>query len=218
MATNKTAETVEWEALASAMRKTIAGNLEYALEVAGIDDGKSIKKMKLTEFSRKTNVSRSTLTKLMLEKTSKGIRSNPDLNTICRLAAALNLPPAFLLMSSSDWKRLLGALDGLQEALSGPYLDKQTLEEAGNNTVSCGVKLVEKMKLYSNKTPYALAPQEAGVRQLEIDQDTELQNVMKLLAIRTTTAITQGSAKNGRDMAILIAIGAIFGANYKPLK
>lgn len=207
----------EWEALASLMRKTLARNLEFALEVAGVDDGNSVKKMKLTDFSRKTKVARSTLTKLTLEKTSKGIQANPDLNTICRLAAALNLPPAFLLMSTSDWKRLLGALDGLQEAISSPYLDQETLSDAKTNTVSCGVNLAEKMKLYSNKAPYALSPQEAGVRQQEIDQDIEHENAMKLLAIRTTTAIAQSSAKNGRDMATLIAIGAIFGANFKPL-
>ena len=81
-------DTDEWEALASSMRKTLARNLDFALEVAGVDDGDSVKKMKLTDFSRKTKVARSTLTKLTLEKTSKGIQANPDLNTICRLAAA----------------------------------------------------------------------------------------------------------------------------------
>ena len=72
------------------------------------------------------------------------------------------------------------------------------------------------MKLYSNKAPYALSAQDAGVRQHEIDQDIEHENAMKLLAIRTTTAIAQSSAKTNRDMATLIAIGAIFGANFKP--
>jgi transcriptional regulator with XRE-family HTH domain len=213
------ADSEEWEALASSMRKTLARNLDFALEVAGVDDGGSVKKMKLTDFSRKTKVARSTLTKLTREeKPSKGVQANPDLNTICRLAAALNLPPAFLLMSTSDWMRLLGALNGLQEALSGPHLDQKTLKDAEHDTVSCGVNLVEKMRLYSNKAPYALSPQEAGVRQQEIDQDIEHANAMKLLAIRSTTAITQSSAKNYREMATLIAIGAIFGANFKPFE
>src|SRR5450830_1988467 len=146
-------DTKEWEALAASMRRTLAQNLTAALMVAGGNKkeiGDPVRKMKLTDLNRKTEIARSTLSKLTNSETANSVQANPDLETICRLAAALNLPPAFLLMSADDWQRLLGALNGLQLALSGPHLDKATFDATGNDKVSVGLRLAEKMGLYSD--------------------------------------------------------------------
>ena len=214
------AKTEEWKTLAALMRKTLADNLDTALQVAGQnprEKGAAVKKMNLTDLSYKTKIARSTISKLQNEKTSKGIQANPDLNTICRLAVALNLPPAFLLMSADDWKRLLGAMNGLPAAISSPYLDKSTFDDAGSGTVSVGLNLAKKMGLYSDATHIGLTGDEASVRQLEINEDIEHANAMTLQAILTTTAVTQSFAKNYGDMVTLTAIGAMFGASFKPL-
>lgn len=210
----------EWKTLAASMRKTLAQNLTAALMVAGGDSkeiGNPIRKMKLADLYRKTDIARSTLSKLTSSNTTNTTQANPDLETICRLAAALNLPPAFLLMSVDDWQRLLGALNGLQSALSSPHLDYATLVVTGNDKVSLGLKLAEKMGLYSNHIRFKLSVEEGGARQAEMDRDIEHQNEMKRLAILTTTAVTQSSARNRDDIAMLTAIGAIFGANFKSI-
>jgi len=215
----ESAKTEEWKKLAASMRKTLAENLDTALQVAGEDPreiGSTFKKMNLTDLSIKTKIARSTISKLQNEKTSNGIQANPDLNTICRLAAVLNLPPAFLLMSSDDWKRLLGALNGLAEAISSPYLDKSTFD-AADSGASVGLNLAKKIGLYADNARFPINEDEASVRQLEINQDIDHANAMKLRAILTTTAVTHSFAKNYDDMVILTAIGAIFGATFKPL-
>lgn len=207
----------QWQTLAAVMRKTLADNLEVALEVAGEPDGETVKKMKLTELSRATRIARSTITKLVHEQTSKGMQANPDLNTLCRLAAALNLPPAFLLLSANDWQRLLGALNGLSTAFESTCLTENALNATHDNTAIVAVRLAKEMGIYTDHARLPLYPDEAGSRQAEIDQDLEHTNAMKLLAILTTTAVAQSNAKTYQDMATLIAIGAIFGAHFKPL-
>lgn len=213
----KLEESTGCEALSLLMRRTLAQNLTAALMVAGsdqADNGDSVKKMTLTSLNDKTGIAKSTLSKLVHGETPSG-KANPDLETICRLAAALNLPPAFLLMSSDDWQLLLSAINGLSLALSGPYLDSSTFTATGNNKVSIGIQLAKHLKLYPDNEINTKDTANASARQSEMEQDINFANKMKRLAILTTTAITQGSAKRPDDIAMLTAIGAIFGANFK---
>jgi len=214
------ADSTEWESLAGAMRRTLAQNLTAALTVAGGNsekNGDSVKKMKLTDLNRKTAIARSTLSKLKNGETANGMQANPDLETICRLAAALNVPPAFLLMSTGDWQRLLGALNGLPAVLASPHLDDAVFAVTGIDKVSVGLMLAKKMGLYSERGQFKLGAEETGARQAEINLEIDSGNEMRRLAILTTTAIAQISAKNRNDMAVLTAIGAMFGANYKSI-
>lgn len=62
-------------------------------------------------LAARSGLSRSTVTRLT---SGDGSGINPDLKTLCLLAATLNVPPAFLLMTTQDWQRLLGALDAIR--------------------------------------------------------------------------------------------------------
>ncbi len=210
-----TSETGEWEALAATMRRTLAQNLSAALIVAGNTQGDDdITKMNLTDLNRQTDIARSTLSKLANGKTASGIQANPDLETLCRLAAALNLPPAYLLMSADDWQKLLGALNGLPQALSGSFLSDLTSRATHGDKVRVGLILAEKLKLYPDNNNFKADEEEVGARQDEIDRDIDIRNEMKRRAILTTTAVAQGAAKNRGDLSILTAIGAIVGSSF----
>lgn len=209
-------ETKEWELLAASMRRALAENLTAALTVAGsIQEDDSVRKITITDLKSKTGIARSTLSKLTNGETASGIQANPDLETICRLAAAFNLPPAFLLMSADDWQRLLGALNGLPLALAGTYLDDLTSTAKGGDKVKVGLKLAEKLSLYPEKAYFVVSEEERDdVDHAEMYRDVDRKNETKRLAILTTTAVTQGAVKNRGDLSMLTAIGAIVGSSF----
>lgn len=91
-------------------RKALRGNLVRVLSVSR-EGGEGATRMTQTELTSLTGIARSTLAKFLSSEDESVI--NPDLQTLCRLAEALNIPPALLLMSTHDWSRLLSAISGL---------------------------------------------------------------------------------------------------------
>jgi transcriptional regulator with XRE-family HTH domain len=193
-------------------RQSLAANLGAALVVAAKNEnyeehGKGstqspFKKLKLTETKARTAISRSTLTKLVNEKVGK---ANPDLDTLCRLAAMLNVPPAFLLMTKDDWTRLFRAIEGLQEATAGGYLKAQ-LEQ---------VKQAKKMGHYPIPTPH-LSQDEAGDMRVDIQTDIARRNDRMFHAVVNMTAMLQNSiSENKRDYPMATALSALFGSSIK---
>ena len=71
-----------------------------------------------------SGVGRSTIARYLGESDSNGSKEkntppiNPDLENICRLAYALRVPPALLLMRSDDWKRLMQGFEMYQHAIN----------------------------------------------------------------------------------------------------
>jgi transcriptional regulator with XRE-family HTH domain len=211
----ETSEITEWKALAATMRRTLAKNLSAALVVAGTTaDSDGTTKLSLTDLNRQTDIARSTLSKLANGTTASGIQANPDLETLCRLASALNLPPAFLLMSDDDWQKLLGALNGLPQALTGSYLSDLISRSTHGDKVRVGLTLAEKLKLYPDNKKFVAEDKIHSEMRDEIDRDIERRNEIKHKAILTTTAILQGASKNRGDLSPLTAIGAIVGSNF----
>lgn len=58
------------------------------------------------QLAEGAGMARSSLTKLL----KQGEKSNPTLKSICQIADALGVPPAFLLMRDRDWKVLAAAV------------------------------------------------------------------------------------------------------------
>ena len=106
-------------ALWARTRRGLRGNLVRVMSVLG-DGGDGPARMTQTELTFRTGIARSTLAKFLSGGDDSAI--NPDLQTLCRLGGALNVPPALLLMSTQDWTRLLSAISGLlsHERLSPP--------------------------------------------------------------------------------------------------
>jgi len=92
-------------------KKQLALSVMAALRVAGPDrDGKP-QKLRQIDVMRRTGMSRTTL-KPLLDTTDSSQR-NPDLSTLQKLAEAMGLPLAFLLMTPDDWRSLLRAIGTL---------------------------------------------------------------------------------------------------------
>jgi hypothetical protein len=183
-------------------RQSLAANLGAALVVAAKNEnyeehGKGstqspFKKLKLTETKARTAISRSTLTKLML-----------------------NVPPAFLLMTKDDWTRLFRAIEGLQEATAGGYLKAQLEQVKQAEKVLIGLNLAKKMGHYPIPTPH-LSQDEAGDMRVDIQTDIARRNDRMFHAVVNMTAMLQNSiSENKRDYPMATALSALFGSSIK---
>ncbi len=74
------------------------------------------------ELAELSDLSKGTVTKLTTTAATQDAK--PDLETICKLAFALNISPAFLLMTARDWKFILQAFGTLQ-MLGNPEGEKE---------------------------------------------------------------------------------------------
>lgn len=92
-----------------------SANLSAVLAVAGAPrDGDKPGPFPAARMQRETGIARSTLRALK----APGVDANPDLATISRLADALGVPPAFLLMRPQDWADLAAAVADSRDYLT----------------------------------------------------------------------------------------------------
>jgi transcriptional regulator with XRE-family HTH domain len=137
-------------ALFSRTQDALAGNLSRALRAAVRNDNQDIG-VPVQQFAKTTGISRSSITKFMAgaakpSANGEGIagrESNPDLLTICRMAAELGISPAFLLLSPSDWKLLVATIGG------------------------CGLSDAKKA-IKESKSPFPASPAEQGTMALRV--------------------------------------------------
>lgn len=195
-----TPEVPTYRHLYEEIQDSFVNNLAHALRVtrSASESGENahMSKGKLAESS---NLSNGTVTKLT--NTASTQDAKPDLVTICKLAFALNISPAFLLMTARDWKFILQAF-GTLKMLSNPEGEREK-------------PLIEILAYAAN----AQSPSEAAKKGLEFitelrgdDYSTDERENQKK-GILALTALGQLAAK--RDSSIhkmeAIALGAILG-------
>ena len=217
---------MSWQSLLNQTRRALAENLTSALNVGGdaLDDvGGRVRKLDKTTLHTQTKITRSTITKLAQGSASGGkgsqLQATPTLDTLCRLAWALKVPPAFLLMSNADWKRLARAIIALDRA----GIDSMSTKELkGNDRVVAGLDLAEKLGIYPIKMAAPSSSYEGFDQDFrvtpEIKEDIKFRNEYARLAILNTTSITQRGAEEEGERNLLTALGAIFGAMGDPDK
>ena len=106
------------------VKKTVGSAIFRAMQVAGKSDDAYPSKMQQQVLSERSGVARSTITKYLRAKDKPELSANPDLKTLCRLADALNVSPAILLLTPEDWSRLAQAAVFLREAASNDQVRK----------------------------------------------------------------------------------------------
>lgn len=92
------------EHLLERVRQGLSSSLRRAIRGAGRQKNGQPTRTTQVDLSKASGVARSTLAKYLNETNAELI--NPDLTTLCRLAYTLNISPAFLLLTSEDWRRL----------------------------------------------------------------------------------------------------------------
>ncbi|NMG35833.1 helix-turn-helix domain-containing protein [Azoarcus sp. TTM-91] len=99
------------------------------------------------ELANRADVSRSTLAKYLASDQNADSAANPNLDIICRLAATLGVPPAFLLMRQQDWAALAVAAITFVQASSQPrFIDlAQELLGAASLSPVAGAEAGERM-------------------------------------------------------------------------
>lgn len=172
--------------------KEFAKALHSARSVAG--DGQN-EPTRLTQerLRMRAGVGRATVAKYEAARNSEGGVANPDLDTLCKLAAAFNLPPAFLLMRPSDWSRLAQAAAGTTAFLEDPKVrDLVRLmckSKKGPADVADGALLLAQRLGVYNPIP----PQETGPNPFQIPERwrlaTEVEWNRARLGILSATAI-----------------------------
>ncbi len=89
------------------IKETLAANSTRALGVAGgISATGKVLHMSKGELSERGDLSKGTVTSLTSSASEESV---PSLESICKLAYALNISPAFLLMTPRDWGIILQA-------------------------------------------------------------------------------------------------------------
>lgn len=183
------------------VQESFVANLIRARRVAGGVDSDSgeIQQMQKGRLASDSELSSGTITKLTSSADTQDVK--PDLETICKLGHALNISPAFLLMTPRDWNLLLQAFSTVQD-LTDPNDENvrplvQILEEAAksqnvNDSVKAGLRFMEVMRSESYATT---------------------ERARQQMGILAMTAMTQGSVKRqGTALKMYAtALGAILG-------
>ncbi|MFT3859142.1 MAG: helix-turn-helix transcriptional regulator [Aquabacterium sp.] len=173
-------------------RKALRGNLVRVLSVS-CDGEEGATRMTQTELSARTGIARSTLAKFLSSEDESVI--NPDLQTLCRLAEALNIPPALLLMSTHDWSRLLSAIGGLLAAQREP-MDGLDLGRVAQSPPRENVALAMQLAQWQGMllASQATDARAGGAADAEGASDSRWQRDIEALRLRQLQGIKAASA------------------------
>ncbi|MBX8554304.1 helix-turn-helix domain-containing protein [Pseudomonas cichorii] len=116
------------------------------MQVSGVTASGEPKKLSQESLAKTSRIARSTISKYLTQQDSV----NPDLDTLCRLAAALNISPALLLMSEDDWLRLAHALSTVGHAMTDKSVSEMiiSLGSEANNKPLTRASTVMRMARY----------------------------------------------------------------------
>ena len=150
-----------------------------------------------TQLQRETKIARSTLR--TLKTYSKTREVNPDLQTLSRIANALGIPVAFLLLGPHEWQALLRAVDDIAHMLNAA--DKLE-EEASLAGPQAAVQILRRAKVF----PF-VAPSQTDASELQqgaLDSLNESRRRTTLVA----AALAQAAARDKKSHKRLTAFAA----------
>lgn len=143
------------------LNRQLALNLNAALRVAGTSRSGNPSKLRQADILRRTGMSRTTLAPLL--STTNAAERNPDLTTLQKLAQAIGVPLAFLLMTPEDWRvmaQATAALDNFQEAAQQVVAD-----DIGSPEMAEAV--LRRCKVHPERPPFGAPPAPDEMTRLE---------------------------------------------------
>ncbi|MGF6766119.1 transcriptional regulator with XRE-family HTH domain [Paraburkholderia sp. GAS33] len=190
--------------------------LNRALRVSDEADDSSPKRMTQVELVKRTGMARSTLAKYLADGADDEDPINPDLKMLCRLADALNVPPAFLLMREEDWKRLAHAAATLvsvskAEGASGkPSIRPERYANAAEQSIA-GYKAAKDMGV----APSNVRIEVTHAGDADLAREVEERHARTRRSIRTTCALPPLNHLSEEYHLSLLYLCANVGANTK---
>lgn len=159
------------------------------------------------DLATKAGMARSSLTKLL----KLGKEANPTLQSICQLADALGVPPAFLMMRDRDWKVLASAILAYGNAGTDPkfkaFAAKLSLIQDHGPTAS-----VQHGRDLARLTNYLQQlPSDAHVFVREIVDP----QIYRIGATSAAPPLQQLHDSNPDYIPILLTLCAAMGAHYR---
>lgn len=198
--------------------KVFKTNLSLCLAVGGDEHDDIASEMSIADLKGRLSGD-SPITDEFLSRIGTIFSVNPDLETLSDIANALNVPPAFLLMSSSDWMLIVRAIDLAREsggckAMGGEIQSTITAWENDpeNFTLSPDSGKKPEQLLAPIGLRFAISrglfdPNEDGV-----EKRAEMRR-----SILTTTAMVQFCVSESiENRALRTAIGACLGSMCNP--
>lgn len=198
------------------LRNTLGAALVRAMAVANEDEDGLPTKLSQTALSEQTKVARSTISKYL---SGGDAICNPDLRTICRLAHALNVPPALLLMRPDDWKRLASIPTFLTMAIKNTEVQALSSSDDSQSSSTSRRRALDALKIARRigafvDQPAARLPRSEGstnASDLADEQDAMTKRIRK--GVLTTCALPPLGLLEPAAAAPLISICAVLGAS-----
>ncbi len=180
-------EVAEDPQLFEEVSRSLCEAVRRSMRVAALNDEGERAPVTQTDFASKCGIARSSLASYLGQG---GDAANPTLDVVCRLAEALGMPPAFLLMRPKDWSSIAnGTITFMQAAMASSEV---------------GAKLLEHQQMGS-MTPSAIAHAAIEVgRLLNVVEDDQNPRVAKEVrefraAAKASTATVAASIPFGYD-------------------
>ncbi|SEK17251.1 MULTISPECIES: helix-turn-helix domain-containing protein [unclassified Variovorax] len=195
-------------ALKHTPKQQLALSVTAALRVAGPDRAGQPDKLRQTDVMRRTGMSRSTLRPLV--DTSDPSKRNPDLATLHKLAHAIGVPLAFVLMTPADWRALVKAIGSISDhqvaahglatdALGGPALAEAVLK---------------KCKVHPERPPLGAVHDPQEIKRLDVRNEWRRRCSVVMAALAQPAA--RGDRKCFADLTALAAALANEMTPYNP--
>lgn len=186
------------DALTRTPKQQLALSLTAAFRVAGLDRAGKPNKLRHVDVMRRTGMSRTTLRPLL--DTTESSQRNPDLTTLHKLAQAIGVPLAFLLMTPTDWRVLtkaIGAITDYQAAAHGLVTDalgSPALAEA----------VLRRCKVHPDRPPLG-EPRHDPQEIKRLDARNEWRRRCSLVMAALAQPAARGDRKSFVDMTALAA-------------
>ena len=186
--------------------KSFVENFRRVMSVSGEDEYGDPAQLTLRELADRSGVGRSTVASYSSKDNE---HPNPDLRTICQLADALHVSPAFLLMRPEDWSRFAQAIMFFSEAARDERfrtLARELFELRAVKPViasSAGLRVAEKLNIFDSQ-PKAVGGQ--------FEQLLKNKRKRVRIGIQATSSLPPLGELENSLIPVLLSICAIIGA------
>lgn len=200
------------------VKRTVGSAVFRAMQVAGDAEGSYPSKLSQQGLSQRSGVARSTISKYIEAKDNPDSVLNPDLKTLCRIARALNITPAMLLLTPEDWSRLAQAATFLREAVPDANVQRISAGMADSKAgpavrAQAGLQLARLFGVYRDFSPIAQTEFSEGEVRQELLDDQALAATRQRQGIFVATSLPPLRELPPSQHAPLLSLCANLGAS-----